>query len=96
MKKLIGIDKLYHLIVGFAIYSIVVWIGLEINFATQSLDKKQVQGIAFILMAIAAFGKEFYDQYVKKSKMDELDVFATIIGFFLAFGIDELLIRHTF
>lgn len=96
MKQLFAIDKFYHLLVGFSIYSIVILIGLEINFVTQSLDKKQVQGIAFILMAIAAFGKEFYDQYVKESRMDELDVFATILGFFLAFGIDELIIGNTF
>ena len=60
-----GIDKIYHLVVGFIISII---FGL-IN---------PVLGLA--LAIIAGVGKEIYDKKIKKSVIDPLDVIATVVG----------------
>ena len=66
-----GIDKIYHLVVGFAISLIFGFIN-------------PVLGLA--LAIIAGVGKEIYDKKIKNSVIDPLDVIATVVGGVLGIG----------
>lgn len=58
-------DKLYHLIAGFLIgFVFAFWRPGEALFAA----------------AAAGVGKELYDKYIKKTEVDPLDAFFTILG----------------
>ena len=67
-----GIDKIYHLVSGFAI-------SLIFGFINPVLG--------LILAIIAGVGKEVYDKYIKKSAIDPLDVIATVVGGILGTGL---------
>lgn len=58
-------DKLYHLVAGFII-------GFVFAFWRP--------GEALFFASCAGVGKELYDKYIKKSEVDPLDAFFTILG----------------
>ncbi len=62
-------DKILHFVVGFFIVSFLFLIVEDY--------------IAFFMMLFAAFGKELYDKYVKKTEANFFDFFATLLGGFV-------------
>ena len=72
-------DKLYHLIVGFAI-------GVLFGFFNPLVGIFTATG--------AGVGKELYDKYIKKSFADPLDTIATTVGGILGAGL-AILITNT-
>lgn len=84
MKK----DKLFHAIAGAVIYllsMLLFWV-FKIDW-----ELKVKAGIAMFLVALAGFGKEYYDHHYKDSKMDEWDAVSTIVGGFLMLFVINLI-----
>ncbi len=71
---IIPFDKMLHFFVGFFISTIVSFLSIEINL---------------IILLIFSIGKEFYDQYVKKTYFDIKDALATFVG-----GIAAILVLY--
>jgi ABC-type Fe3+ transport system permease subunit len=75
---MLHVDKLLHLLVGFAITLVVVLLGYPL--------------VGLVVTVIVATGKEVYDYYNKESHTaDGLDLIVTIVGGLLAVELYQLL-----
>ena len=79
MKKL-PMDKIYHFVAGFLITAIIVFtVGPEIGLAA---------GIT------AGILKEGYDKFIKKTKFDFFDLYATIFGSVIGLFVGQFIVLY--
>ncbi|APD07915.1 hypothetical protein UJ101_02416 [Flavobacteriaceae bacterium UJ101] len=72
--EIIPFDKMLHFFVGFFISTVCSFLSIEINL---------------IILTIFSIGKEYYDQYIKKTHFDIQDALATFLG-----GIAAILVLY--
>ena len=84
-NKLFGVgrggDKIAHAIAGFVLAVVTFALVAYGVFDFGSLNLSSSTGLVTVLtIVIAAVGKELVDLYIRKTKFDFFDMFATILG----------------